>query len=1158
MTSLIRYRPKTTFGPAYATEPARGEIIEIDDRSFYRIRHLDQMPRFFMSLVSADDHWLFISTTGGLTAGRIDPDHALFPYETVDKIHESFTHTGPATRILDLNNPSAGVWAPFTEDIGKRFRITRHIAKSLEGDCILFEEINHDLELSFSYSWSTGAKYGFVRHSRLSNLSDDPRTLKILDGVRHIIPPGITRRLQAEYGCLADAYKTSERIENSSLAVYTLAAGITDQPIPLESLKATTVWSQGWESADLILTPDAPDKFHSPHTTQPHSSTVRGKRAAYFLAGSRSLSAQESLSWDIVADVNRTQSDVALLHDELNDAEGLAEKLRADLRHNLDDLRAKVSAADGIQTTGNREAAAHHFTNVLFNIMRGGVFADGYNVSTDDFRKYVQTANHNTALRNSSWLEKLNGSTTIKQLKHDAEQTGDADLLRLTLEYLPLTFSRRHGDPSRPWNQFAIRLRDEQGNPQLDYQGNWRDIFQNWEALALSYPDYLPHLVARFVNATSADGYNPYRLTREGIDWERPNPEEPWASIGYWGDHQIVYLLKLLEWTEAFHPALLDQFLNRPLFTFADIPYSIVSYDKLVTDPRHSIVFERDLDKKIAARCTLLGSDGKLLHDAKGRMQHAGLAEKLMIPVLAKLANFIPGGGLWMNTQRPEWNDANNALAGYGVSVVTLCYLHRHLLFLEKLFQRSAHKSFLFDKTVIDWINQTGAALSEAADAHTDPALRREIQDRLGRAASDYREKLYTGKRTGDAVVFDRNTLLQFLKLAREIIGLSLDSNRREDGLYHSYNLAHFGAGKIQLDRLQEMLEGQVAILSSGKLGAEETVKLLDSLASSPLYWKQQKTYRLYPDRALPGFLQKNCLPESSMKRSHLLVKMLKGKDFRLVNRDITGKIRFAPKLVNAAALEKTLALLKKDPRWTQLVEQESILIAQLYEEVFHHHSFTGRSGSMFGYEGLGCVYWHMVAKLLLAVQENLIRAADANASHSVLDALHTHYRAIRSGMGFQKSPEEFGAFPLDPYSHTSGDGQAQQPGMTGAVKEEILTRFGELGLRIDRGRLRFDLRWLEERELTRTRSTLHFTSLYGKETELPIDQGDVAFTLAQTPIVYCKNMPTGSIRVFDHHSNLLHLSIGNVLPVEWSQSVFSREGKIGLIEIGIGPGNTE
>ena len=62
------------------------------------------------------------------------------------------------------------------------------------------------------------------------------------------------------------------------------------------------------------------------------------------------------------------------------------------------------------------------------------------------------------------------------------------------------------------------------------------------------------------------------------------------------------------------------------------------------------------------------------------------LAEKLLVPLLAKLGNFVPGGGIWMNTQRPEWNDANNALVGYGVSMVTLYYARRYAAFCLDLF----------------------------------------------------------------------------------------------------------------------------------------------------------------------------------------------------------------------------------------------------------------------------------------------------------------------------------------------------------------------------------------------------------------------------------------------------------------------------------------
>jgi len=77
----------------------------------------------------------------------------------------------------------------------------------------------------------------------------------------------------------------------------------------------------------------------------------------------------------------------------------------------------------------------------------------------------------------------------------------DEDLVRLCTEYLPLKFSRRHGDPSRPWNKFSINTRSEvDGSKILDYEGNWRDIFQNWEALAHSYPNFVEGMIHKFLN----------------------------------------------------------------------------------------------------------------------------------------------------------------------------------------------------------------------------------------------------------------------------------------------------------------------------------------------------------------------------------------------------------------------------------------------------------------------------------------------------------------------------------------------------------------------------------------------------------------------------------------------------------------------------------
>ena len=62
----------------------------------------------------------------------------------------------------------------------------------------------------------------------------------------------------------------------------------------------------------------------------------------------------------------------------------------------------------------------------------------------------------------------------------------------------------------------------------MAYEGNWRDIFQNWEAArGLSHPGWVDHFILKFVNATTLDGFNPYRITREGIDWEVPEPDNP-------------------------------------------------------------------------------------------------------------------------------------------------------------------------------------------------------------------------------------------------------------------------------------------------------------------------------------------------------------------------------------------------------------------------------------------------------------------------------------------------------------------------------------------------------------------------------------------------------------------------------------------------------
>ena len=84
-----------------------------------------------------------------------------------------------------------------------------------------------------------------------------------------------------------------------------------------------------------------------------------------------------------------------------------------------------------------------------------------------------------------------------------------------------------------------------------------------------------------------------------------------------------------------------------------------------------------------------------------GQVRLVNLTEKLLVPLLVKLSNFIPEAGIWLNTQRPEWNDANNALVGNGASMVTLYYLRRHLEFCRELFRAQADARFGLSAEVV-------------------------------------------------------------------------------------------------------------------------------------------------------------------------------------------------------------------------------------------------------------------------------------------------------------------------------------------------------------------------------------------------------------------------------------------------------------------------
>ena len=321
------------------------------------------------------------------------------------------------------------------------------------------------------------------------------------------------------------------------------------------------------------------------------------------------------------------------------------------------------------------------------------------------------------------------------------------------------------------------------------------------------------------------------------------------------------------------------------------------------------------LERKIEKRVERVGTDGKTLVNQQEEIIHVNLAEKLLVSILAKLSNYIPEAGIWMNTQRPDWNDANNALVGSGVSMVTLYYLRRHLKLLACLTQSAGIAEVQLSEEVAELFT----SITETLNMHLTllkgsicDGDRKKILDQLGQAGNDYRTKVYSKGLSERKKRITAAELKEFFDLSLQHIDHTIKANKRQDRLYHAYNLMNVEHNDaISIRHLPEMLEGQVAVLSSGYLSAADSVEVLDALRGSALYRKDQSSYLLYPDRQLPRFVEKNNIPKEEFEKSNLLKKLIADGNKQIVLSDVSGRMHFHSDFRNADILSNALESLR-------------------------------------------------------------------------------------------------------------------------------------------------------------------------------------------------------------------------------------------------------
>ena len=1114
------------------SKQVKGSFAELDGNQYYKIENYDCMEDFFMTITSSSDVWNFCWSHGGITAGRINSTYALFPYYTADKVSDGKVITGSYTAVAVKDGDKTTIWEPFAPllcNTGYKYRkdekIQRNLYKNANGTAIWFEEINSELGLAFRYGWTSSAEFGLVKKSCIKNISGKALSITVLDGCRNIMPSCIDADLVNTSSELLDAYKRTDLNPKSNIATFALSSVLTDKAEPSECLLANTSWFTTEDK--ILLTTNAVEAFFCADgdaSKIEYAPALKGGKPGCFIVRKRELAADGCDKWAQVFDTNLNAAKIAALEGKIADRKAAAELLEKDIAATDALMTAYIGEADGLQKTAETMTCVHHSANVMFNIMRGGFFADNGKINVPDLLAFISVRNKAKVPAAQKVLGEYATKFSVPKetLEEIFKKSGDPQLERLFTEYMPIIFSRRHGDPSRPWNKFNIKLTDNSGNPILNYEGNWRDIFQNWEALAMSYPAYIKNMSAKFLNAMTAEGFNPYRITREGIDWEKPDPKDPWAQYGYWGDHQVIYFEKLLELWSKINRADLLSSLNEAIYTSANIPYRLVSYKEICKDPRSTIDFDEELSNKLIAESAKEGTDKKLIQGKDGQPALVSLTAKILQIVVMKTANLVPGGGIWMNTQRPEWNDANNALAGYGLSVVTLCYLNRMLSFLKNIYSATSLDKFSIPKAEAECMKALSKlyASTDAEKTVKSDAERKAFTDKAGALFEAERNEFYKNGYNGKSVDVTKAEILESLENFQKMVMASISANKREDGLYHSYNTMKINKDGMEIVYLDEMLEGQVAVLSSGLLDSKETLELTKALKSSRIYEQRQNSYILYPNKELAAFYNKNNLSEAQVSALKDLV--ARSGDAILI-KDVNGTYHFNPTYKNARIMQDTIAELPKDQQ-PNAAEMEALL--NLYEASFNHQNFTGRSGTFYAYEGLGSIYWHMCSKLLLAVQEHALDAFDKSEPEAA--ALTEAYYDVRSGLSFNKTPELYGAFPSDPYSHTPFGKGARQPGMTGQVKEEVLTRWGELGVSIVDGKAQFKPVLLKDSEFFADKT--------------------LEFTWCSVPVKYTKT-GTASIKVVFADGTAKDFA-GVQMDEATTQVLFNRNGKIKNIEV--------
>ena len=123
---------------------------------------------------------------------------------------------------------------------------------------------------------------------------------------------------------------------------------------------------------------------------------------------------------------------------------------------------------------------------------------------------------------------------------------------------------------------------------------------------------------------------------------------------------------------------------------------------------------------------------------------------------------------------------------------------------------------------------------------------------------------------------------------------------------------------------------------------------------------------------------------------------------------------------------------------------------------------------------------------------------------------------------------------------------------MTGQVKEEVLTRFAELGICVQDGCVSIRPALLRTREFADEERPFWYLDVNNSWQDIGLPGSSLAFTWCQVPFVYILNAAGEESLTIEFNDGTSASFPDLALPADISESLFMRDGKVRKISVSI------